>query len=99
MSQLFVSKKFLNIRYWIKRNYNIRVINYIFFLKNFRIQKIWYHRIGDSNTTNLWRHIEKYHSEKDPRPKKAKNLIAEDQGTLDNFVNQMDVSFKVSILN
>ncbi|CAB4380896.1 unnamed protein product [Rhizophagus irregularis] len=49
--------------------------------------KVWYRKIGDANTTNLWRHVEVHHPEKDPRPnKKAKKLIAEGQNTLDEFV-------------
>ncbi|CAB4420810.1 unnamed protein product [Rhizophagus irregularis] len=58
--------------------------------------KVWYRKIGDSNTTNLWRHVEVHHPEKDPRPnKKAKKLIAEGQNTLDEFVGQTEVPSKV----
>ncbi|CAI2186467.1 8865_t:CDS:1, partial [Funneliformis geosporum] len=52
-------------------------------------KKIWLHKIGNSNATNLWRHAEVHHPEKDPRPnKKAKKSVAEDQSTLDKFVGQ-----------
>jgi hypothetical protein len=65
---------------------------------HFRNKKIWYRKIGDSNTTNLWRHIEIHHSEKDPRPnKKAKKLI-EGQSTLDNFVSHQTEIPKVSVI-
>ncbi|CAB5359159.1 unnamed protein product [Rhizophagus irregularis] len=57
--------------------------------------KVWYRKIGDANTTNLWRHVEVHHPEKDPRPnKKAKKLIAEGQNTLDEFVGQTEVPSK-----
>ncbi|GBC00584.1 hypothetical protein RclHR1_03900001 [Rhizophagus clarus] len=58
-------------------------------------KKIWLHKIGDSNTTNLWHHLEKYHPDKDPKLKKAKILIAEGQSTLDGFVGQTEISPKV----
>ncbi|GES77148.1 ribonuclease H-like domain-containing protein [Rhizophagus clarus] len=57
-------------------------------------KKIWLHKIGDSNTTNLWHHLEKYHPDKDPKLKKAKILIAEGQSTLDGFVGQTEISPK-----
>ncbi|POG61509.1 hypothetical protein GLOIN_2v1703549, partial [Rhizophagus irregularis DAOM 181602=DAOM 197198] len=46
--------------------------------------KTWLRKIGDSNTSNLWRHLERNHPDKNP--KKAKNLIIESQSTLDEFV-------------
>ncbi|CAB4421393.1 unnamed protein product [Rhizophagus irregularis] len=62
----------------------------------YKNNKVWYRKIGDSNTTNLWRHVEVHHPEKDPRPnKKAKKLIAEGQNTLDEFVGQTEVPSKV----
>ena len=51
----------------------------------------------DSNTSNLWRHLESYHLEKDPRSNKSKSL-AEGQSTLDSFVGQIEVSSKVSVI-
>ncbi|CAB5349096.1 unnamed protein product [Rhizophagus irregularis] len=54
--------------------------------------KIWYRKIGDSSTSNLWRHVEIYHPEKDLRPKKkAKNAVADNQSTLDEFMNQKEI--------
>ena len=58
--------------------------------------KTWPHNIGDSNTTNLWRHVEVHHPEKDPGSnKKAKKLITEDKSTLDEFVGQTEIPSKV----
>jgi len=74
-------------------------VNYwLYILLNSRNKRTWYRKIGDSNTTNLWRHIEVHHPEKDPRPnKKPKNLIA-GQSTLDEFVGQTEVPSTVSII-
>ena len=60
--------------------------------------KTWYRKIGDSNTSNLWRHLGKHHPEKDSRSKeKTKNLIG--QTTLDTFVGQTEISSsKVSVI-
>lgn len=67
-----------------------------YFFYNFRKLKTWPRKIGDSNTTNLWRHVEVHHPEKDPRPnKKAKKLIKEGQSTLDEFVGQEEIPSKV----
>ena len=60
--------------------------------------KTWLRKIGDSNTSNLWRHLESYHLEKDPRSNKSKSLVAEGQSTLDSFVGQIEVSSKVSVI-
>ncbi|CAG8737182.1 27046_t:CDS:1 [Racocetra persica] len=38
--------------------------------------KVWFCRIGDSHTTNLWRHIEQHHPNLDPR--KLKSHIGSD---------------------
>ena len=69
---------------------------YIFF-QNFRNKKVWYRKIGDSNTSNLWRHVEVHHPEKDPRPPKKAKRSTEGQSTLDNFVGQVEVP-KVSVI-
>ena len=70
-----------------------------YFFKISEIKKTWYRKIGDSNTSNLWRHVEVHHPEKDPRPnKKAKKSIAEGQSTLDEFVGQMEIPSKVSVI-
>ena len=70
-----------------------------FFLKKFRGQKTWLQKIGDSTTTNLWRHLEKHHLDKNPK-KKAKNpiMITEGQSTLDNFVGHAEFQSKVCII-
>ena len=55
------------------------------------------HKFGDSNTSNLWRHLGKHHPEKDPRSKdKTKNLMG--QTTLDTFVGQIEVPSIVSVI-
>jgi hypothetical protein len=70
-----------------------------YFLLNFRNKKFWYRKIGDSNTSNLWRHVEVHHPEKDPRPnKRVRKPIAEDQSTLDKFVIQTEVPSQVSVI-
>jgi hypothetical protein len=68
----------------------------IYFFQNSRNQKTWKRKIGDSNTTNFWRHVEVHHPEKDN--KKAKKLIEEGQSTLDEFVGQTEVPSKVSVI-
>jgi hypothetical protein len=71
----------------------------MYFLKKSSNQRTWKRKIGDSNTTNLWRHVEVHHPEKDPRPsKKAKKLIGESQSTLDEFVSQTEIPSKVSVI-
>jgi hypothetical protein len=57
--------------------------------------KPWLRKIGDSSTTNLWRHLEAKHPDKYPKEKKERNL-EEGQSTLDAFVGQADVQLKVS---
>ena len=57
----------------------------------------WARKIGDSSTSNLWRHLENHHQDKDPRSKKAN--LTEGQSTLDAFVSQIEVPSKVSIGN
>ncbi len=42
----------------------------IIFLLKFRNKKTWYRKIGESNTTNFWRHVEIHYPEKDPRQNK-----------------------------
>lgn len=57
----------------------------------------WLRKIGDSNTSNYWRHLENHHPSKDPRSKKAKALVEESQGTLDEFVGQIGIPSKVNL--
>ncbi|CAI2188888.1 19396_t:CDS:1, partial [Funneliformis geosporum] len=39
----------------------------------------------DFNTTNLWRHVEVHHPEKDPRPNKRAKKNSEGQSTLNEL--------------
>ncbi|GBB87371.1 hypothetical protein RclHR1_13820001 [Rhizophagus clarus] len=59
--------------------------------------KTWLHKIGNSNTTNLWHHLKRNHLNKNP--KKAKNLMVETQNALvpsaDMIKNDILENFKV----
>jgi hypothetical protein len=55
--------------------------------------KTWLRKIGDSNTTNLWRHLERNHPDKNP--KKVKDLINENQSTLNEFIGHTAFPSKV----
>jgi BED zinc finger len=68
-------------------------------VKCLNCNKTWFRKIGDSNTSNMWRHLEKHHPDKDPKSKKSKNLEAEGQSTLDTFVGQTKIASKVSVIS
>ena len=64
---------------------------YIIKFKSFKFSnKVWFWKIGESNTTNLWRHLTKHHPDKDPKSAKS-----DTQSTLDEFMESTEFSFRV----
>ena len=53
---------------------------------------MWLRKIGDSNTSNLWHHLESHYPDKDPKRAKI-----DGQSTLDEFMDT-EFSFKVYII-